>query len=103
MSGSKVPARVRAYVYAYRTGMVLGGLGILGFVLSFWEVGSKAAAAVDVHEEVPVLAYASIAVWAVGLVVMWFSRRRLTAAASVKADESNCSVSCEERRRHGTL
>lgn len=87
MSGG-VPKRVRAYAYAFYAGGALAALGLVGFILSFGQVGSARQAAVDVHTDVPVLAYLSIAAWALGLLTVWRSRRALEAAAreKMKAD-----------------
>lgn len=84
MSLRSVPAHVRTHIYLFWVGLGTSGLGIVGFFLSFWQVGSPAQAAVDVHREVPVLAYASIFAWLAGLIIMWYSRRRLDAAVAAK-------------------
>jgi hypothetical protein len=83
VSGS-VPKRVRAYAYAFYAGGAFAAVGLVGFILSFGQVGSARQAAVDVHTDVPVLAYLSIAAWAVGLLTVWLSRRALEAAAREK-------------------
>ncbi len=92
MSIRALPRNVRIHLYLFWTGMVLAGAGVLGFVLSFWEVGSSSAASVDVHSETPVLAYASIAAWVIGLGVMWYSRRKLDAAAAEKMRQDRESM-----------
>lgn len=79
-----VPTHVRAHIYLFWVGAVAAALGILGFFLSFNQVGSPALAAIDVHDRIPVFAYASIGAWLVGLVFMWYSRRRLNAAVAKK-------------------
>ena len=84
MSLSSVPPRVRRFLYLYYAGLVLGALGLIGFVVSFGQVGSPAQAAIDVHEDVPVLAYASIVLWLLGLAAMWSGRRALNAAVREK-------------------
>ncbi|MDY0340603.1 MAG: hypothetical protein RBS17_05275 [Coriobacteriia bacterium] len=84
MSIRDVPPAVRIQLYLFWAGMVIAGIGVVGFMLSFWEVGSSAAAVIDVHDETPVLAYASIAAWIAGLGTMWWSRRRLEAAVAEK-------------------
>lgn len=88
MSLKILPPHVRAHLYLFWTGMALAGLGVLGFFVSFWRVGSAAAATVDVHADVPVFAYASIAAWVLGLGIMWYSRRQVdrAVAAKLKAD-----------------
>ena len=88
MSLKVLPPHVRAHLYLFWAGMAIAGLGVVGFFLSFWEVGSAMAAAVDVHEEVPVFAYASIAAWVLGLGIMWYSRRRVDAAVTAKLKEN---------------
>lgn len=88
MSLKVLPPHVRAHLYLFWAGMALAGLGVLGFFVSFWRVGSAAAATVDVHADVPVFAYASIAAWVLGLGIMWYSRRQVdrAVAAKLKAD-----------------
>lgn len=86
MSLRHVPIDVRLYLYLFWAGMAVAGAGVVGFFLSFWRVGSSAAAMVDVHYDTPVVAYASIAAWVLGLVAMWFSRRRLDAAVAAKLE-----------------
>jgi hypothetical protein len=83
-----LPPHVRAHLYLFWAGMALAGLGVLGFFISFWQVGSASAATVDVHYDVPVFAYASIAAWVLGLGIMWYSRRQVdrAVAAKLKAD-----------------
>lgn len=80
MSPAGVPARVRFLLWLYYAGIIAGALGIVGFIVSFGQVGSAAQAAIDVHKDIPVLAYASIAAWLVGLAFMWYGRRGLGAA-----------------------
>lgn len=87
MSLRHVPIGVRAYLYLYWAGMAVAGAGVAGFLLSFWRVGSSAAAVTDVHYDTPVVAYASIAAWVFGLGVMWLSRRKLGAAVAAKQAE----------------
>jgi len=83
-----VPVHVRAHIALFWVGMVAAGLGVVGFFLSYSEVGAPALAAIDVHREIPVLAYGSIAAWVVGLALMWYSRRRIDAAVSARLKES---------------
>ena len=92
MSIRNVPQSVRLQLYLFWAGMIVAGIGVLGFFLSFWAVGSSSAAAVDVHYDVPVLAYASIAAWAIGLAAMWLSRRRLDAAVAAKLAEDEAGL-----------
>lgn len=87
MSLRHVPPRVRAHLYLFWVGAVAAALGILGFFLSFSSVGSPAQAAVDVHYDIPVLAYTSIFAWVIGLALMWYSRRQLNAAVAKKLAE----------------
>lgn len=88
MSLKVLPPHVRAHLYLFWAGMGLAGLGVLGFFVSFWQVGSASAAKVDVHYDVPVFAYASIFAWVIGLAVMWYGRRQVdrAVAAKLKAD-----------------
>jgi hypothetical protein len=79
-------------VYLFWVGMVVAGAGVLGFFLSFWQVGSATQAAIDVHTEVPVLAYASIFAWVGGLIVMWYSRRTLDAAVRARLEENRAAM-----------
>ncbi|MBN1192819.1 MAG: hypothetical protein JXA36_03900 [Coriobacteriia bacterium] len=87
-----LPPQVRVYLYIFWVGMGIAGIGVVGFFLSFWQVGSAAQAAIDVHDNVPVFAYASILAWVVGLIVMWYGRRRLTAALAAKQKESRSAI-----------
>lgn len=75
-----LPPRVRRLIYLVWFGMALAGLGMLGFFLSYSQVASPEVATVDVHYDIPVLAYASILAWVVGLVVVWMSRRAINKA-----------------------
>lgn len=88
MSLRVLPPHVRAHLYMFWAGAITAGLGIVGFFLSFGEVASPEQATIDVHYDVPVLAYASIAAWVVGLVLMWYSRRRIDAAVRAKQAEN---------------
>ncbi|MBN2847763.1 MAG: hypothetical protein JXP72_04835 [Coriobacteriia bacterium] len=92
MSLSELPARVRAHVYLFWFGMVVAGAGVLGFFFSFWQVGSATQAAIDVHTEVPVFAYASILAWVGGLIIMWYSRRTLDAAVRARLEENRAAM-----------
>ncbi len=92
MSLRHVPIDVRLYLYLFWAGMAIAGAGVVGFFLSFWRVGSSAAAMVDVHYDTPVVAYASIAAWVLGLVAMWFSRRRLDAAVAAKLEADRAGL-----------
>ncbi len=87
MSLKVLPLRVRVHLYLYWAGMVIAGLGVVGFFLSYWQVGSPAQAAIDVHDRIPVLAYASIFAWVAGLAAMWYSRRRVDAAVTARLRE----------------
>jgi len=83
-----LPPRVRAHLYLFWVGMAASGLGVVGFFLSFWQVGSPAQAGIDVHETIPVLAYASIFAWVIGLIVMRYSRWWLDTAVAKRKSES---------------
>ena len=87
MSLKSVPMHVRAHLYLFWAGMALAGAGVVGFFLSFWRVGSAAQASIDVHTEVPVIAYASILAWVIGLAIMWYSRRTLDIAVAKRTRE----------------
>ena len=95
MSLKVLPPHVRAHLYLFRVGMVASGLGVVGFFLSFWQVGSARQAAIDVHTDVPVLAYASILAWVGGLLVMWYSRRTLDAAVAARLEENRTAMLAE--------
>jgi hypothetical protein len=82
-------------MYLFWVGMAASGLGVVGFFLSFWQVGSPAQAAIDVHEIVPVWAYVSIALWVSGLLVMWYSRRVIDAAVAAKLREKREAVTVD--------
>lgn len=88
MSLKVLPPHVRAHLYLFWVGMALSGAGVIGFFVSFWQVGSSRAAALDVHTDVPVFAYASILAWVVGLAIMWYSRRKVDAAVAAKLKEN---------------
>jgi hypothetical protein len=75
------------YLYVTWTGMALGAAGILGFILSYDSVGSPAQAAVNVHRDIPWVAYVSIFAWAGGLLLAWWGRRRLNAAVGRRKQE----------------
>lgn len=92
MSLKQVPLHVRVHLYLFWVGAVAAALGILGFFLSFNEVGSPAQAAYDVQYDIPELAYASIAAWVIGLLFMWYSRRRLNAAVAKKQAENQAAA-----------
>ncbi len=87
MSLKNVPPRVRAYMYITWLGMGLGGLGLLGFVLSFAQVGSRAVAEADLAAATPWGAYISIFTWVAGLAIAWYGRRRLDAAVRERKKE----------------
>ena len=88
MSLKILPPHVRAHLYLFWVGMALSAAGIVGFFASFWQVGSSRAAALDVHTDVPVIAYASILAWVIGLAIMWYSRRKVDAAVAAKLKEN---------------
>ena len=88
MSLKQLPPRVRAHLYLFYAGMVLAGLGVVGFILSFNQVASSAQAAIDVHKDIPVVAYASIFAWAIGLGLMWYGRKTVDAAVRDKMAEN---------------
>jgi len=87
-----LPARVRTYLYVFWAGTAVAGLGVVGFVLSFWQVGSADQATIDVHYAVPVLAYASILAWITGLALMWYGRRRVDAAVAARLKENRAAA-----------
>ncbi len=92
MSLKILPARVRAHLYLFWVGMALAGAGVVGFFLSFWRVASATQAAIDVHTDIPVVAYASIGAWLIGLVIMWYSRRTLNAAVAERNRQTRESL-----------
>lgn len=97
MSMHDVPKRVRNHLYLYRGSMVLGGLGVLGFLLSYGQVGSPAVADADLSAPFPVLAYVSIGVWVLGIALMFYSRRVLHREIEAKKAE-NQRVALEKMR-----
>ena len=97
MSLKVVPVRVRVHLYLFYAGMVLAGLGVLGFILSFGQVGSSAQAMIDVHEDIPVVAYAAIFAWAIGLALMWYGRKTVDAAVREKVRENEAAKQAESR------
>jgi len=90
-----VPARVRAHMYLTWAGMALGAVGILGFILSFNQVGSPAQAVVDVHRDIPWVAYISIFMWAGGMLLAWYGRKQLNAAVRKRTQELADAASVE--------
>jgi len=98
-----LPPRVRAHVYLFWAGAVAAGSGIVGFFLSFGRVGSPAQATIDVHSDIPVFAYASIAAWAVGLALMWYCRRQLNAAVAKRQREKHATFVDSGEETDGTL
>ena len=101
MSLAAVPLRVRINLALFWVGIVVAGLGIVGFFLSFGQVASSTQAAIDVHEDIPVFAYAAIAGWIVGLFLMWYSRRNLDAAVSDRVRERREAVLADLDPRPG--
>lgn len=87
MSFKDVPASVRMNMYIAWAGMVLGAAGILGFILSFNQVGSPAAAVTDVHRDIPWIAYISIFMWVSGMLLTWYGRRQLNVAVRKRTEE----------------
>ena len=87
MNLSGVPGHVRRSLYITWTGMGLGALGLIGFILSFWQVGSPAVAAADLNAATPWGAWISIFVWVTGLAVAWSGRRQLNAAVRERKQE----------------
>lgn len=87
MSIKDVPVRVRTYMYMTWAGMGIGALGIIGFILSFSQVGSPAVAEADLSAAIPWGAYAAILAWVIGISLAWFGRRRLNAAVRERKKE----------------
>jgi membrane protein implicated in regulation of membrane protease activity len=73
------PPRIRPLFALYCVGAVVSALGIIGFFVSFTRVAGPAAAAIDVHTDMPWFAYGSMAAWIIGVVVMWLTRRAIEA------------------------
>lgn len=92
MSLRVLPSSVRNHLYLFWLGAISAGLGIVGFFLAYGEVGSPKQATIDVHYDIPVLAYSAIAAWLVGLLLMWYSRRRLNAAVAAKLAENREAI-----------
>lgn len=84
MSGT-VPQAARTSMLLLRAGLAVAALGIIGFFLSYGQVGAPALASADFHP-MPPLAWASIVAWAAGMVVAlgartfaaWSAARRMS-------------------------
>lgn len=87
MSLKHLPPHVRAHVYLTWFGMGLSALGILGFFLSFNDVAGPSRWAVGVHHDIPWGAYTAIFAWVAGLVITWYGRRQVDAAARKRKQE----------------
>lgn len=97
MSLKVLPKRVRVHLYLFYAGMVLAGLGVIGFILSYNQVASSAQAMIDVHNDVPVVAYAAIFAWAIGLGLMWYGRRTVDAAVRERTRENQEALRAQQR------
>ncbi len=95
MSLKDVPAHVRRYMYLTWVGMILGALGVLGFILSFWQVGSPVQAATDLQTPTPWGAYFAILLWVVGMVITWIGRRKLDSAVRARKRELAAAATVE--------
>jgi hypothetical protein len=74
-------------MYIAWAGMVLGAAGILGFILSFNQVGSPAVALSEGQRVVPWFAYISIFMWVGGMLLAWYGRRQLNVAVRKRTEE----------------
>lgn len=97
MSLKVLPKRVRVHLYLFYAGMVLAGLGVIGFILSYNQVASSAQAMIDVHNDIPVVAYAAIFAWAIGLGLMWYGRRTVDAAVRDRTRENQEALRAQQR------
>ncbi|MDZ4654973.1 MAG: hypothetical protein U1F44_03770 [Coriobacteriia bacterium] len=87
MSLKDLPPHVRGNVYLGWVGMVLAGLGIVGFFLSFSSIAGPEQIASDGAAVFPWFAYVSIFAWAVGLILAWFGRRNIRDAVRKRKQE----------------
>jgi hypothetical protein len=90
-----VPTSVRVHLYITWAGMALGALGIIGFILSYGQVGSPAQAAADLQNKIPWFAYISIFAWVGGLLLAWYGRMRLNAAVRKRTQELDDAAKVE--------
>ena len=94
-AGSReLPPEVRRALWVLRGGLGIAALGIVGFFLSFNDVGAPALAAADRHP-LPMGAWVSILAWCAGMVVAlsagWHIRgvaRRYAEKQAARAEES---------------
>ncbi|MBN2404757.1 MAG: hypothetical protein JXE06_04170 [Coriobacteriia bacterium] len=87
MSLKELPAHVRGNVYLSWAGIALGGLGILGFFLSFNSVAGPEQIASDGEAIFPLFAYVSILAWVIGLALTWVGRRNIRIAVQKREQE----------------
>lgn len=87
MSFRELPRHVRVHMIIGWTGMVLAGLGILGFIFSFNDVAGPSRWANDVNTDIPWFAYISIFMWAVGIFLAWYGRHRINIAVRKRQAE----------------
>lgn len=66
MTRPELPPNVRYAMWALRGGLAVAGLGIIGFFLSYSEVGAPSLASADYHA-IPTLAWLSIVAWFAGM------------------------------------
>ena len=87
MSLKDLPSHVRTNVILTRVGMVIGALGILGFILSFNDVAGPSRWAGSVHEDTPWVAWISIFAWVGGMALVWYGRRQVDSAVRRRKQE----------------
>jgi len=85
MSVRSLPGHVRAHLYLWWLSLALGALGVIGFVASLPQVASPARAAIDVHTDIPWMAWTAIFLWAAGIALGFVARRGLHTAMREKA------------------
>ncbi|MCE5202922.1 MAG: hypothetical protein ABFC80_01930 [Coriobacteriales bacterium] len=87
MSFRALPKNVQVHLVLWWAGMIVAGLGVLGFILSFNEVAGPSRWATDVSTDIPWFAYISIFMWAGGGLLAWYSRHRVNAAVRKRKAE----------------
>ncbi len=80
MTSPKLPPEVRWALWALRAGLAVALVGIVGFLLSFGQVGAPSLASADYHP-MPTVALASVVAWFVGVGVATGARLHVRGVA----------------------
>lgn len=76
----ELPRHLRASIYLVGVGLLVAGLGILGFIVSFDQVITRVRTAATGAGAFPWLTYVSVAAWAAGSLLVWSSRKHIDRA-----------------------